>query len=87
MTEKFKLVHVEWDDPNALAIGTGWLTREQVEGSIPFRVRTVGWIVKETKDLLILAAQQTVPSEGYEDNFDLVMRIPKAVIRKRRVIK
>jgi hypothetical protein len=45
----------------------------------------VGWLVQEDAAAVIVAAQVTDGDEP--QRFDLVMRIPKVLIRKRRILR
>jgi hypothetical protein len=76
------LLLVTWLD--AGTISSEWLTREQVlEEAEPGRFinQTVGWLVQETDVALIMASQ--VATDEKEPRYDLLMFIPKVLIRKR----
>ena len=74
-----KLVLIEWLDAQSMADG-GWQRRKDVEKLTPALVRSVGWIFDETKDYVTLIAHD---GDG-EVSGDF--SIPKACIKKRRVI-
>ena len=75
-----KLVYVEWLD--AVSIGTGgWVKLRDVEKLTPDLVRSVGWVVEETRDYL------TMISHNGDNEVAGEFCIPKACIRKRRVLK
>ena len=65
-----------------------WLTRAEVfHDASPERFlnHTVGWLLHEDEDAVIIASQ--VATDDTEPRFDLVMRIPKVLIKKRKVLK
>jgi hypothetical protein len=91
MTKKIKeaspqLLLIDWEDASTITHGD-WLSREEVMEDAhadKFLNRTVGWLLHEDKQAIILAAQV---ADGEKPQFDLVMRIPKSLIRKRRVLQ
>ena len=79
------LLLIEWTDAGTITHGD-WLSREEVMDDAhadKFLNRTVGWLLHEDKQAVILAAQI---ADGEKPQFDLVMRIPKSLIRKRKVL-
>jgi hypothetical protein len=79
------LLLIEWYDAGVIGQGH-WLSRDEVmEDAHPdkFLNRTCGWLLHEDKQAIILAAQI---ADGERPEYDLVMRIPKSLIRKRRVL-
>jgi hypothetical protein len=69
-----RLVSVKWDDATGFS---RWHPREQVEALTPFSCESVGWIIKETKETLTLAATRDL-SEGQLNDVNL---IPKSMVR------
>jgi hypothetical protein len=81
-----KLVLVEWLDSHA---GRGWQDIESVErAAVPLYCRSVGWLVRETKDCKVL-----VPHISGEKNGTTVLQgcgdltIPTAAIEKITVLR
>lgn len=70
-----KLIYIEWEDVESQV---EWLTREELGEWISKKVivKEVGWMVKETKDTIIIANQ----IEG--EDAGMVSKIPKTHIRK-----
>jgi len=80
------LLHVTWLD--AGTISSEWLTREQVleeADASRFINQTVGWLVQETDVALIMAGQ--IATDEKEPRYDLLMFVPKVLIRKKKVIR
>ena len=75
-----KLVIIEWLDAQSMADG-GWQRRKDVEKLTPAVVKSVGWILEETKDHVTLIAHDGDTEVGGD------FSIPKACIKKRRVLK
>lgn len=75
-----KALYVEWVD--ALA-DSGWTKLERV--SDIHRCHSIGFLVKETKNSIVLATAVALDEDGNEANSTLA--IPKAWIKKRRVLK
>lgn len=83
--EKEPLLLVTWTDAGTVSHGD-WMSREDVlEHARPeqFTNRTVGWLIHEDKTGIVLASQI---ADGERPEYDLVMRIPKSLIRTRRVL-
>ena len=72
------IIYIEWGD--AVENNNTWLTKKEAKEfakSGAYKVRQVGFIIKETKDYILLAAR-----DG-EDLVGGVMLIPKGWIIKR----
>ena len=79
------LLLVVWLDAGVISQGD-WMTREEVleHGDAgKFLNRTVGWLIYEDKVCIILASQI---AESDRPEYDLVMRIPKSLIRSRKAL-
>ena len=75
-----KLVYLEWVDSVSAPDG-GWQDPKEVKKLTPDTVRSVGWIISETKDFV------TLISHDGEHEVSGEFCIPKACIKKRRVIR
>lgn len=76
-----------WLDAGVITHGD-WITKEEaIEESTPGRFinQTVGWLLAEGPEAITIASQ--IADSATEPRYDLVMFIPKSLIRKRRVIK
>lgn len=75
-----KLIYIEWED--SASIGNGWVKKEEVEKDTPRLVRQVGWIIKEEKKFITLAAtiDLTKPDSEFVSDGCVVI---KSLIRKR----
>jgi hypothetical protein len=80
------LLYLEWEDAGVLGLGE-WMSEADIREEIEHHINNavVGWLILETPKLLIVAAQKGITEET--SRYDLVMRIPKALVRVRRVIK
>jgi len=76
-----KAVYLEWLDSVTLDSG-GWSDiKKEIMPLTPDLVKSVGWVLKETDDYVILVSHL----ENAEASGEFC--IPKACIKKRRVIK
>ena len=75
-----KLLYIEWLDAVSNE-GGGWNKLRDTENLTPDLVRSVGRVVKETKDYV------TIISHNGDDDVGGDFCIPKACIKKRRVLK
>jgi len=77
------LIYIEWGDAIS---NTGWVSEDDAVAwadSEDWIVKNIGWVVKETKDYILLAGKY---SEGSEE-WGLVHKIPKTWIKTRKTIK
>ena len=73
---KYKLVHLTWDDAQS---DMGWEeVPEKLEPSIAI---TVGFLIRETKDHLLIASTYD------EDTTNARIQIPKKMILTRKEVK
>lgn len=51
-----KLYYIEWLDP--ASVHTGWfdLTEAEINKLVPAEIKSVGWIIKENKEYIVLAS-------------------------------
>lgn len=80
--QKYPLVEVIWDD--ATSLSQGWKNKDEFakEELVPEIVLSVGFVVKETDDHLILAMD--TDSDGDHASRS---QIPKGMIKKIKVLK
>ena len=75
-------MYIEWGDAIS---NTGWMEKNDAidwgENS-DWIVKNVGWLLKETKEYILLAAKY---SEGSKE-YGLLHKIPKTWIRERKEI-
>lgn len=76
MDKDLPLVKVHWNDP--AAHGDPWMLRSEISGSdvTDAACITVGYIVRETEELVILASSLT------SEHFGNVMAIPRVCITR-----
>ena len=77
-----KLVYLEWGDAIS---NTGWMSKEDAlewGEEQHWLVKNVGWLLKETKDYILLAAKYSDGSGEY----GLLHKIPKTWIKRREAI-
>lgn len=77
---------VEWVDSNSRA---GWhsLAEAQSEAQGTMLCATVGYLVHETPDLVLLASSTCQHRPPQKDDVNLTMEIPKAAILRRSRLK
>lgn len=78
------MVYVRWTD--AISNTHGWMQLEDAidwAAGVEWLVETVGWVLKETKEFLLIGAQrgEFIPGEGYQ--YGLLQKIPKTWIKLR----
>lgn len=73
------LEYVEWLDSHSTSDGA-WHTAREI-GRHPMKIRSIGWVLRETKRSLTLVAH--LASEQFSGD----MVIPKVAIVKRKKIK
>lgn len=79
-----KLVYLEWTDTIA---NPNWFEMQQAHDwaeIAEWRVKDVGWIVKETKDYIVIASSWKVGDEWTDEQVKLLHHIPKGMVRVRK---
>lgn len=77
-TDKMKVIYVEWEDA---ASREGWISKEEAHNATNVICSTVGFLVKKTRVVTILAA--SISDELYGD----IWTIPTKNIVKLEVLK
>ena len=80
-----KLVLVEWYDHCSFTTAT-WRSKEEYDSLNPPLCKTVGWVLKEDKQMMILVSTWQ-ESEEFDDQFVGDMAILKGVIKSVKVLK
>lgn len=80
-----KLVYVEWVDHCSFTVAQ-WRTKEEYNVLEPPLCKTVGWILKEDKDMMIVV-QTHQEHEELDDQFVGEMCILKGCIKFMKEIK
>ena len=78
-----KLIYIEWHDAFC---NTGWCTTDEIKKTIESNetwIKEVGWLLKETKTQIIIAARWSLEDACSNEQFGLIQKIPKTWIRKR----
>ena len=81
--KQYRLIYIEWADA---ITDTGWKTEKQSikwAESNDWVVKNVGWLLKETKGYILLAAKYSEITQEY----GLLHKIPTTWIRKRKILK
>ena len=86
-----KLIYIEWADAVSPHEGA-WKTEEEaIEWGLEddFWCSDVGWLLKETKDCIVIASRRSITQTGEEKliQYGGLFRIPKPWIRKRKILK
>lgn len=86
MGDKYlKLVYVEWLDHASFTEST-WREADEYEDLNPATCKTIGWILRETEDMIILV--QTIHySDEFEDKYCGEMGILKGAITLMKEIE
>ena len=78
-----KLVLIEWMDSHS---GRGWQDRDRIESAAqPLYCKSVGWLLKETKDVAVIVPHISGRDSMIQGCGDLV--IPKRAIVKMVVLQ
>jgi hypothetical protein len=80
-----KLVHIKWVDHSSFTENT-WRTKDEYEDREPVECDTVGWVIKEDKDMYVVVSTMHL-SEEYEDKFCGDMCILKGSVKSVRELK
>jgi hypothetical protein len=70
---------IEWFDSCSIRGGT-WHSHDDAEQLVPDRIKSVGWVLKETKEAVTMVPHTAEHSVGGE------MCIPKVAITKRWIL-
>ena len=78
-----KLVYIEWGD--ALANANWFTTEEAVRWAeeSSWLIREVGWVMKETRDYIVLASTWKPEDDWTEEQVKLLQKIPKTWVKTR----
>ena len=76
-----KLVYIEWLDHCSFGSGC-WNTKESCENMEPILAKTIGWLVKETDEHLVVVS--TTLSDNYYGGDSLIL---KSCIKKRKNVR
>jgi hypothetical protein len=80
-----KLVHITWDDHNSNSFG--WRTDEEIAAdSQPLGCETVGWLVKDGKDVKTVVMTRYLEENGFMQKSTGDMTILTCAIRKIKVL-
>lgn len=75
-----KLVLIDWVD--SCGDGTRWRELDEIKKDRPVRIRSVGWLLVETKE-----SKTIVPHLGDSDHGQGEMTIPSEAIKKITVLR
>ncbi len=78
-----KLVYILFEDHSS---GDGWVSLEDIIEQEPLKCEAVGWVVKETKKMIVLAAWKSIATEDVQDVVNCRIFILKSAIVKQRII-
>jgi len=85
-----QLIYLQWAD--ATVLYEGWQNEEEAiewADTESFWIEHIGWVLKETKDYLLLVSARSTATKGSKSDikYEHVHKIPKTWIRKRKIIK
>jgi hypothetical protein len=72
------VVLIEWQD--IVGMGSGWVTHQEIMEAQPATMVTVGWVLRETEDFLVVGATVEIGGDGQLGDVSV---IPKAVVVRR----
>jgi hypothetical protein len=79
------LVYVEWIDSGR---GHEWRMLDDLDDMLPAYCRSVGWIVREEEEYIVLAGNLAADApDGKPHQACQMMAIPKVAITTRRVLR
>ena len=80
--EMTKAVYLEWVDSAGFP---EWQTQDEIDELVPYCVRTVGLLVKETEDCLIVAVAETLDQgeSCFKKCYNGIMSIPCVAVTTR----
>lgn len=82
-----RLVYLEWCD--ATQNDSSWRTLDEAIGwadNEKWVVKSVGWLLRETKEYLLISNKQSSESEDSYGQFGSVFKIPKTWVRNRHFL-
>ena len=85
---KYKLVQIGWAD--AIENLLGWQSIEEAlewAEDDDWIIHQIGWVIKETKDYVLLASRLNEASGGRESAYSGLFKIPKPWIQYKTEIK
>lgn len=83
-----KITFIEWCD--ATSNENAWRTYDEAiswADNEDWRVQNVGWILKETKNYILLSTKRSRETDLLEAQYGSLFKIPKTWIKKRKEIK
>jgi len=78
-----KIVYLEWSDAVANSNWAETKTAEHWADESNFFVQTIGWIIKETKNYICIAASWKEEDDLCDEKFASLQKIPIGWIKKR----
>jgi hypothetical protein len=81
-----KLVYIEWWDHTSLK-DYNWTTEVEMLKLSASTIRTIGFVIKETKDFLWICSTLSIEDAGYYNEGKHVHCIVKSCIKKRKNVK
>lgn len=87
MTTSKKLIYIEWLDAIA---NPNWFDADMAEQWIKdskMVIKQAGWLIKETKQYICIAGAYKKEDENTSEQYNLLQKIPKPWIIKRKEIK
>lgn len=83
-----KLIYIEWAD--SVSSGSQWYSKEELKDWDTddfWIVKQVGFVIKETKEFILLCSQYRPPNHFVTDgDYGHLQKIPKTWIRKRKIL-
>lgn len=80
--ERAKAVYLEWVDSAGFP---EWQTQAEVDALVPYACRTVGLLIKEDVDCLVVAVAETMDmgEAGFQKVYNGIMSIPRSAVLLR----
>lgn len=84
--KKHKLIYIKWTD--AVFSSDAWVSLDTAKdwaSLSDWEVESVGWLVDETKEYVVIASKKQAGTE-MEMQYGLLLKIPKTWIRERKYL-
>ena len=81
-----KLVLVDWFDHSSSPDGWHDIEEYQTE-SFPLACQSVGWVVHEDKDIMVIVPHRYLPRDGYKQRGSGDLTVLKRAIKRIKVLK
>lgn len=82
----YPIIYLEWIDAFSRNV---WTNKEDIDTticSVDWTIQEVGYLIKETKEYILLASMWHPSTKFWCESFDNIHKIPRTWIRQRKVL-